>query len=66
MSWLGNHRNDPDRRPVVQFVPIICPDCRTRNYDHEGTRGRIRYHRCRDCSLRFMSVEQIPEPGPEG
>ena len=48
---------------VVPYVPFRCPRCGAvpRTY---GRRGRTRYHRCRDCSGKFHSLEISPSDVP--
>ena len=60
---------DPDEREtetphppewqVVGYHPIRCPDCGSRSHRQYGREGRLRYHRCKQCSLRYRSWEDI-------
>ena len=41
----------------VVYHRTRCPKCRSKNNYVDKTKGRIRYHHCRNCSQRFKSVE---------
>lgn len=52
----------PDGRPVengVAYNPVHCrcPGCHADNPPVIHTRGKVRFHRCRNCDKRFKSVE---------
>lgn len=54
---------DPEKLPVVLYVPVLCPHCRSRDVLVTGTRAGesvVRYHECRTCGGRFRSLERIP------
>ena len=60
----GELDDDPnDRRPVVAFVPFMCPSCGAKKPFTGGVRGRTRFHKCRGCGLlyksREMSIEEV-------
>ena len=51
--------------PPVAFLPVRCPGCGSDRQKTTGAPlprgpGRLRYHVCRDCGLRFRSVEIHP------
>lgn len=41
----------------VRFVPVKCPQCKSRKVTCYATRIPIRYHRCQECGRNFKSVE---------
>jgi transposase-like protein len=51
---------EPDGRRVVQWEPIACPYCGSREHVVYGRDrgGRVRYHLCTDCDRRFKSYEK--------
>lgn len=49
----------PAPRPATVYRPAsraCCPECGSNKTRTTSTRGRVRYHRCRDCGNRFKSV----------
>lgn len=54
--------NEPGQMPIVFWVPVVCP-CGSRSVRCYKTHGRTRYHRCKDCGLKFRSVEFLPQRG---
>lgn len=48
------------QEPVVRWVPVRCPYCRSRDVPVSSSpRGfpGMRYHKCRDCGGTFKSFE---------
>lgn len=45
------------RWKVVEYTPIRCPDCGSRSHRQYGKEGRLRYHKCKQCALRYRSWE---------
>jgi len=58
--------NVDDGTPVVLYLPVRCPQCHeakpATDGVHDRNDGRVRYHLCRHCSLKFRSVE-VPQQG---
>lgn len=52
---------DPDRWPVVPYVPFRCPHCLRPKPYTANVRGRLRLHRCQGCGCRFRSIELKPD-----
>ncbi len=48
---------DNDRIPAVPYVPFRCPNCQKMNPRTYGTRGRMRYHKCQSCGVKYRSFE---------
>lgn len=48
---------DAATTPLVPFCPFRCPSCGEAKPRTYGKTGRIRYHRCRACGLRYRSLE---------
>jgi len=46
---------------TVPFVAVHCPSCAATKPRTYGVRGRMRWHRCQDCGLRFRSWELRPQ-----
>lgn len=46
-----------DRLPLVPFCPFRCPSCDAGKPATYGQKGRLRYHRCKDCGTRYRSLE---------
>jgi len=61
-SWIKGESNESskDRWQVVRYHPIRCPGCESRSHRQYGTEGRLRYHRCKMCGLRYRSWEEVP------
>ena len=73
-NWLGGYskkgkENIPelkeetaadDTECAVFFVPVRCPvkKCRSKNVRCYSSNPPIRYHVCRDCGMRFKSIEK--------
>jgi transposase-like protein len=69
-NWLGNRsrrENGPEKpkKPVsddiisgVVYVPTRCPYCGSKRTKITSTRGKLRYHRCKNCKGNFKSHEQ--------
>jgi ssDNA-binding Zn-finger/Zn-ribbon topoisomerase 1 len=55
-GWV-NGESSGDRWKVVKYHPIRCPDCGSRSHRQYGTEGRLRYHRCKNCEVRYRSWE---------
>lgn len=49
-----------DAVAIVPFVPWRCPSCGDSKPRHYGQEGRVRYHECRECGLRYRSIELPP------
>ena len=43
---------------AYEVVHCRCPKCKQKNPKVTSTQGRIRYHRCENCSQKFKSVEK--------
>jgi len=56
MGWI-KPTEDEFRRPTVKFLPVRCPNCGSKKQRSYGTKGRLRYHQCRKCELKFKSIE---------
>jgi len=65
----------PDGLAVVPYLPVRCPNCRSKDAFTYGALPwlRMRYHRCRECRGHFRSLEldaaealtfNGAEPGP--
>lgn len=54
----------PDAPPVVQWMPIACPRCGSREKKTTGHYAdkALRYHRCAACRLKFQSLELEATP----
>lgn len=50
-----------DAIAAVPFVPWRCPKCGDYKPRTYSQRGRVRYHQCQQCSLRFRSIEVDPD-----
>jgi len=64
VTALRNYDSDEwpqERRPIVPFCPVRCPDCGSKKPITRGQRGRERYHRCRECGVLFKSYEIEPK-----
>jgi DNA-directed RNA polymerase subunit RPC12/RpoP len=48
---------DDDTVPVVPFVAFRCPRCGRHNPFTDGVIGRLRYHVCQNCGLKYKSYE---------
>lgn len=46
-----------ERAPRVTFRPVRCPQCRRRKPRTYGRYGRVRYHLCLHCQIKFTSEE---------
>lgn len=53
--------HDPEPLACVPFVPWRCPSCGDGKPRTYGQRGRVRYHQCQLCLLRFRSLERFPK-----
>lgn len=42
---------------IVPFVPWRCPSCGDSKPRTYSQRGRVRYHQCQACQLRYRSIE---------
>lgn len=51
---------EADAIAIVPFVPVRCKSCGSGKPRTYGQRGRIRYHECGECGLRFRSFEMPP------
>lgn len=49
---------DEDGIDVVYYVKVRCPKCGSENCPVYSSEPPIRYHKCKDCSHPFKSVEQ--------
>ena len=69
-GWLGNRRrlesailkqkkkqSDNNISGVV-YVPTRCPYCGSKDTKITSTRGKLRYHRCKNCKGNFKSNEK--------
>lgn len=43
---------------AVEYVRVRCPDCGSTSCPVYTSRGKIRYHKCRDCGKKFKSIEK--------
>ena len=43
---------------AVEWVPVKCPACRSKNCPVTSKREAFRWHKCIDCGARFRSVEK--------
>mgnify|MGYP001574721486 FL=1 len=52
--------------PVVPFLPVRCPQCGAGKPVTDGVRdqraGRVRYHICQECRLKYHSIEIATTP----
>lgn len=60
MSQRGQPHEENRRWLVVPFVKVACPRCGRKDRETYGVQGRVRWHRCADCDLRFKSIEYPP------
>ena len=56
-GWVAGGSSQ-GRWEVVKYHPIRCPSCESRSHRQYGTEGRLRYHRCKECGLRYRSWEE--------
>ena len=75
-DWLGPVRpqepapakekvNAEDQLPVVIWIPVLCPRCRSLDCPVTNTSTQnpgMRYHKCRTCNASFKSFQRIPAP----
>jgi DNA-directed RNA polymerase subunit RPC12/RpoP len=47
-----------EREATVIYNPIRCPSCRSTDVPVTHTAAPVRYHRCRNCTNTFKSVEK--------
>lgn len=49
---------------MVPFVPVRCPRCLAEKPrtvgTHERRDGKVRYHICQGCGIKFHSIEIDP------
>ncbi len=67
MAWLEREPDhdrpwtpppdDPQNIPCLEFRPLKCPRCRSTHVPYYSRRGRVRYHRCRECRTTFKTIE---------
>lgn len=64
-DWLPANSSASDNAPVdddtygVPFIPIRCPRCNSKDVRCYVTRPPVRYHVCRECGMKFKSVEAV-------
>lgn len=46
---------------AVYFLSVWCPECGAHPVPRYGQRGKVRYHRCLECGVKFKSFELTPE-----
>lgn len=44
----------------VPYVPWSCPRCGDRKPRTYSQNGRVRYHECQQCGIRYRSLEVDP------
>lgn len=50
--------SDADGTPVVYYVRVQCPKCGSKDCPvYSSDELPVRRHRCKNCDLRFKSVE---------
>lgn len=49
--------DEEDHVAVVAYVPWRCPSCGAGKPRTYSKRGRVRYHTCQVCGLKFRSLE---------
>ena len=66
-DWLGRPKKPVQKKKEkpkddnisgIIYVPIRCPFCQSKNNKCYTSRPPIRYHICKDCGMRFKSIEQ--------
>lgn len=63
-SWLKEEIPVKKIAPVdageysVQYIPLRCPQCKSKDVFCYATRPPIRYHKCKQCGISFKSVER--------
>ncbi len=67
--WLNRHKNwlkedkeipSPvfdDAEQGVEYIPLRCPQCKSKDVRCYVSRLPVRYHYCRECGKKFKSVE---------
>jgi transposase-like protein len=68
--WLNRHKDWIKKETIVektesvdddnygvQFIPLRCPQCQSKDVRCYVSRPPVRYHLCRGCGKKFKSVE---------
>ena len=50
-------QQDENITPIVPVTFIRCHRCGSRSHRQYGREGKLRYHRCKECGLRYKSWE---------
>lgn len=66
-NWLGDKKSaepikkgEETKEPEgygVEYIPLRCPRCNSKNVRCYATYVPLRYHLCRNCGHKFKSVE---------
>jgi hypothetical protein len=62
-DWLKEETIVKKTEPIddgdygVQFIPLRCPQCQSKDVRCYVSRPPVRYHVCRECGKKFKSVE---------
>ncbi len=63
-NWLKDDNVIEKPYPVdegkygVSFIPIRCPQCKSKDVRCYVSRPPVRYHVCRGCGKKFKSIER--------
>jgi hypothetical protein len=68
--WIKKYKNWLEKETAVEkseqidnekygvpFIPLRCPQCKSKDVRCYVSRPPVRYHVCRKCKIKFKSVE---------